>query len=139
MSTGHRIILFLAAFPFSVAFAAGTYILLEVARGPRLIVATMAFVVAELVLGYAASQIPPRMGVETIPGREAKVLSDFAEEPGGSYVGYVQLDGERWRARVLGGRGHVPLAGGRVKVERVDGLTLLVCSVPTHTNGGAAG
>ena len=126
MGISHRIILLLVAFPFSTALALGVYFSLSGRLEHNLLIAVAVFLLSELFLGYAASKIPASVGREAIPGREVEVLSDFAKEQCGSYIGYVQLDGEKWRACILDGKGMVPRTGSRVRVESVDGLTLLV-------------
>ncbi len=58
--------------------------------------------------------------VDSLVGEEAVVLEDLA--PGG--VGKAELRGSTWSART---EGTAPLPkGARVRVERVDGLTLWV-------------
>ena len=126
MSISHRVILLLVAFPFSTALAAAVYFFLSGRLEYDLLIVATVFVLSELLLGYAASKIPASMGREAIPGREVDVLSDFAKQQCGSYIGYVQLDGERWRACVPGGEGTVPRTGSKVTVKGIDGLTLLV-------------
>ncbi len=134
MSISHRLILLLVAFPFSAALASGVYLFLSGRLEYDLLIAAIVFVLSELLLGYAASKIPASVGREAIPGREVEVLSDFAKQQCGSYIGYVQLDGERWRACIRRGEGTVPRTGSRVRVESIDGLTLLVsrASNPPH-------
>ncbi|MEE8475126.1 MAG: NfeD family protein [Myxococcota bacterium] len=39
--------------------------------------------------------------------------------------GYIRIGAELWRARVVGGRESVPI-GGAVRVQAVEGLTLIV-------------
>ncbi|MFN2612452.1 MAG: NfeD family protein [Solirubrobacterales bacterium] len=60
----------------------------------------------------------PQVGPEELIGREAEVRIALGPE------GQVFVDGALWRARASGG-GQVP-AGTRVRVDSVDGLTLLV-------------
>jgi len=126
MSISHRVVLLLVAFPFSAALASGVYFFLSDRLEHHLLIAVAVFMLSELLLGYAASKIPASVGRETIPGREVEVLSDFAKQQCGSYIGYVQLDGERWRACVPRGEGTVPRTGSKVTVKGIDGLTLLV-------------
>ena len=61
-----------------------------------------------------------RVGVETLVGRKAVVVSALGPE------GQVKLDGELWRAR----SGAPVESGAEVVVERVEGLTLLVAPDP---------
>ncbi len=108
-----------------VAFVAGAVMLID-GDVPGLEI-SLAFVVplaatSALVLagigGFAlrARRKPPVSGIEAMAGLPVEVLGDFVGE------GWVQVGGERWRAR-----SEVPLArGGRARIVAVDGLTLLV-------------
>ena len=58
----------------------------------------------------------PRVGAETLIGREAVVVVPCRPE------GQVRLDGELWQARC----GDAADPGDRVRVRALDGLTLLV-------------
>ena len=62
---------------------------------------------------------PIRAGYEELIGRSAEVRSQLDPE------GQVFISGALWRARLSEGEGRVR-PGGRVRVESVDGLTLLV-------------
>jgi membrane-bound serine protease (ClpP class) len=89
-----------------------------------------AIVVVALVLGgfvlLAARKVqaayrtePVRTGYEELAGATAEVRSPLDPE------GQVFVQGTVWRARLLNDEGSVPV-GGRVRVESVDGLTLMV-------------
>ena len=130
MPVTHRLILLLAAFPSSALIALSVLFLVDVPWGYRFLIAGAVFLISELALAFAMSRIPPRMGPETIPGRDVSVLSDFARSQCGSYIGYVQLSGERWRARTVEPVHAAPRVGHRVKIERVEGCTLLVSPLP---------
>jgi membrane-bound serine protease (ClpP class) len=69
---------------------------------------------------------PVRTGWEELIGRDAEVREPL------NPVGQIRLDGALWKARV-GGEGSVA-TGNRVKIESVDGLTLLVSPL-----GGGSG
>lgn len=56
----------------------------------------------------------PRLGRSAVAAEQIK--------PG--FLGKVELDGERWNARVMGSKG-LP-RGARCKVAKVEGLTLFV-------------
>jgi membrane-bound serine protease (ClpP class) len=73
---------------------------------------------------------PVRTGYEELPGEIAEVRSSLSPE------GRVFLQGAIWRARLGGGAGRVAM-GDRVKVESVDGLTLVVRPV-AETEEGAS-
>jgi membrane-bound serine protease (ClpP class) len=62
---------------------------------------------------------PVRTGSEEMAGMTAEVRSTLAPE------GQVFTQGAIWHARLRGGEGRVAV-GDRVKVESVDGLTLVV-------------
>jgi len=62
---------------------------------------------------------PVRTGYEEIKGARAEVRSALDPE------GQVFIQGAIWHARLRGGEGRVEV-GGRVRVESVDGLTLVV-------------
>jgi len=130
MTISQRLILLLAAFPSSAVIAASGLFLLDGSWEQRLLIASAVFVLSELLLAFGMSKIPPRMGPETMPGKEADVLSDFEMGQCGSYVGYVQLAGEKWRARTAGPVSAAPRSGHRVRVTCVDGLTLLISPLP---------
>ncbi len=72
---------------------------------------------------------PVRTGYEELAGAVAEVRSPLDPE------GQVFAQGTLWRARLAGGEGSVPV-GGRVRIESVDGLTLMVCP-ETATEEGA--
>jgi membrane-bound serine protease (ClpP class) len=87
-------------------------------------------VVVALVLGgfvlFAARKVlaayrtePVRTGYEELAGATAEVRSPLDPE------GQVFVQGTLWRARLANGEGSVPV-GGRVRIESVDGLTLMV-------------
>jgi membrane-bound serine protease (ClpP class) len=72
---------------------------------------------------------PVRTGYEEMAGATAEVRSPLDPE------GQVFLQGAIWHARLRSDEGQVPV-GGRVRVESVDGLTLLV-RAETETEEGA--
>ncbi len=89
-----------------------------------------AIVVVALVLGalvlLAARKVlaayrtePVRTGYEELAGATAEVRSPLDPE------GQVFAQGTLWRARLVDGEARVPV-GGRVRIESVDGLTLVV-------------
>lgn len=125
MTPLQRIVLFLLAVPFSGTLAAGAYVLLDFSPLMDGALALAVFLASELLLQRLASRIPAKTGVETLPGREAEALADFQPDEVGGQAGYVRVDGERWRAR-LAGAGSPPRVGDRVRIQRVDGLTLWV-------------
>jgi membrane-bound serine protease (ClpP class) len=70
-----------------------------------------------------AHEEPPRTGAEELTGAVAEVRSTLDPE------GQVWIEGALWRARL--GHGDGPIgAGDRVKVEAVEGLTLVVSAEP---------
>ncbi len=78
----------------------------------------------------AQREEPVRTGWEEMVGREAVVREPL--DP----IGQVFVEGALWRARTTGDK--VPV-GTRVRVESVDGLTLMVSAVaetPAATEGG---
>jgi len=86
-----------------------------------LFIATALIVVVLLVIGYRAAVAQlrkPALGAEAFAGKVAEVVEDLAPE------GIVKLEGELWRAELLGGG--TARAGSRVVVEGVEGLKLLV-------------
>jgi membrane-bound serine protease (ClpP class) len=125
MTVWQRIVLFLLALPFSAALAVGVVWGAGLALTQGLAVTAVVFIASELLLNYFASKIPPRTGPETLPGQEVEVISDFATDQGGSCTGYVRVHGERWRARATSPSAGMT-AGHRVRIERVEGLTLWV-------------
>ena len=62
---------------------------------------------------------PVRTGYEELAGATAEVRSPLDPE------GQVFVQGSVWHARLANGEAPVPV-GGRVRVESVDGLTLVV-------------
>lgn len=70
-----------------------------------------------------AHEEPPRTGAEELVG--AVVEARGALDP----EGQVWIEGALWNARVAGGAGRVEL-GDRVRVEAVEGLTLVVSAEP---------
>jgi membrane-bound serine protease (ClpP class) len=77
-------------------------------------------------LALAAQRAPSVTGVEALVGEQGRTLTAIA--PGD--VGQVGVHGEIWRATSRDPIG----AGTRVRVTGIDGLTVLVESVPS--NGG---
>lgn len=131
MTPPQRIVLFLLAVPFSGALAAGTYVLLDFSPLMDGALALAVFLASELLLQRLASRIPPKTGVEILPGRDAEVLADFQPDGAGGQTGHVRVDGERWHARIARAHSQPPGAGSRVRIQRVEGLTLWVASL-TH-------
>jgi membrane-bound ClpP family serine protease len=72
---------------------------------------------------------PVRTGWEEMIGREAEVRAPI--DP----VGQVFADGALWKARIADGGGRIDV-GNRVRVESVDGLTLVVTPVEKSSPGG---
>lgn len=66
---------------------------------------------------------PVRTGYEELTGATAEVRSPLDPE------GQVFVEGALWRARLRDGDSPVPI-GGRVRIESVDGLTLVVRALP---------
>jgi membrane-bound serine protease (ClpP class) len=73
-----------------------------------------------------AHEVPVRTGSEELVGALAEARSTL--EPDGQ----VWIEGALWRARLAGGIGRVGL-GDRVRVEAVEGLTLVVRPEPPST------
>lgn len=135
MTLRHRIILLLVALPFSTGLALATFVLLEATWAVRIVAAVAVFAGSDLLFRYAAARIPARTGPETLPGREAEVVADFVEHHDGTRIGHVRLDGERWRARIALRGQPVPGPGNTVRVEGIEGLTLVVSPLPRQTPG----
>lgn len=70
-----------------------------------------------------AHEVPARTGAEELVGALAEART--ALDPGGQ----VWIEGALWRAQLAGGKGRVGL-GDRVRVEAVEGLTLVVRPEP---------
>ena len=82
------------------------------------------FVLTVVGLAVKARRRPVVSGPETLVGGGGEVMADFAGE------GWAQVHGETWRVRSA-----APLSQGqRVRVTRIDGLTLEV--EPQSTNPG---
>ncbi len=64
---------------------------------------------------------PVASGAEHLLREKAEALDDFVAG-GDSYLGHVQVSGERWNAR----SGQPIKTGSRVSITRIDGLTLIV-------------
>jgi membrane-bound serine protease (ClpP class) len=94
-------------------------------RLPVVVIVAVAVLLGVLVLLasrkvlHAYRNEPVRTGYEEMAGATAEVRSPLDPE------GQVFVQGAIWHARLRGGEGQVPV-GGRVRVESVDGLTLLV-------------
>jgi membrane protein implicated in regulation of membrane protease activity len=71
----------------------------------------------------------PRAGAEALIGRRVQAHEGFSvSDESGLLEGYVVLDGERWRARIVRGTG--PDASGEcLSVVRREGLVLCVSQV----------
>lgn len=91
---------------------------------PVAVIVVVALAVAAFVL-FAARKVAlahrsePVTGYEELTGARAEVRSPLDPE------GQVFVEGSLWRARVAPGLGPVPV-GGRVVIESVEGLTLVV-------------
>lgn len=74
-----------------------------------------------IILGFAlrAQRSPVRIGQESLPGRTGIARQEL--NPSGS----VQLGGELWSAELAPGEEAIP-PGARVRVERIDGVRLIV-------------
>ena len=103
----------------------------------RALVATLAVVSAAFVIGVVAMAVKARRrpvvsGTPRMIGEAADVIEFDAGE------GWANVDGERWRVRAA----HPLHAGQRVRVTRVDGLTLEVAPAEpppsTAISGGTA-
>jgi membrane-bound serine protease (ClpP class) len=82
-----------------------------------------------------ARRQPVKTGVQTLVGRRAEVREPL--DP----VGQVFVAGALWRARAAGGNGR-PRPGDRVRIEGVEGLTLIVrpqAAEPVESEEGASG
>lgn len=132
MTFTHRIVLLLIALPFSATLAVAVFLVFDDSRALAASTALAVFLVSETLLGYAASRVPALSGRHAMSGREAEVLTEFLQEQDGSYTGYVRLDGERWKARIIGAE--PPPPGARVRVKDSEGLVLHVC--PSHSPAG---
>jgi membrane-bound serine protease (ClpP class) len=108
-----------------VAFTVGAFMLMD-AEVPGLelsweLVVPLAIVSALVLAGIGAYALRSRRrpvvtGSEAMAGSRVEALEDIREE------GWVRLGGEQWRARTK-----VPLPrGGRGRVVRVEGLTLII-------------
>jgi len=100
--------------------------------GPGLITLGVLSLVTSLVVGRkvlaAHRDEPIRTGWEELVGKDAEVRDPL--DP----VGQIWIEGALWRARVADGEPDVRI-GNRVRVERVDGLTLIVRpAAGTETN-----
>jgi len=87
-----------------------------------------AFVIQRVI---AARRNPILTGEEELPGRTGDVR--LALDP----IGQVFVEGALWRARPAAGDGPLGV-GARVRVESVEGLTLLVSPIETAQASGAA-
>lgn len=74
---------------------------------------------------------PIRTGWEELVGREAEVRAPL--DP----VGQIWVEGALWKARVGDGEPAIGI-GTRVRIEAVDGLTLVVVPVPASSAETAA-
>jgi membrane-bound serine protease (ClpP class) len=101
--------------------------------GAGLITAGIISVVAAVVVGRkvirAHREEPVRTGSEELIGREAEVRAPL--DP----VGQVWIEGALWKARVSDGEPAVSL-GNRVRIESMDGLTLVVSPVASRQAEG---
>lgn len=83
------------------------------------------FFIARKVLDAHRNE-PVRTGSEELIGALAEARTSIAPE------GQVWIEGALWRARLAGGNGRVQI-GDRVRVEAVEGLTLVVRPEPPST------
>ena len=102
--------------------------------GPGLITLGILSAVTSVVVGRkvlrAHRDEPIRTGWEELVGKDAEVREPL--DP----VGQIWIEGALWKARVPDGESEVGI-GNRVRVESVDGLTLVVRaadSTPTETS-----
>ena len=112
-----------------IALAAGCWVLIAAAGGGVAIGLGVALVIAlagALALGLVAGKVriagrrPTRTGPARLPGALAEVRAwDGA-------TGQVVVEGALWRAELAWPQEALPVAGQRVVVEAVDGLTLAV-------------
>lgn len=117
------------------ALSLGSIFLFRLPDGGAAVHPLLASVVSLLTLGFfwlalrqgiLAHQARPTLDPSTVMGKIGEVRTDL--DP----VGSVYVAGELWSARA---EGHIP-AGGRVRVEGRDGLTLIVTSVGGSDKGG---
>jgi len=81
------------------------------------VVCTAAFFFVAIGLGIKAQRLKPMTGEEGLVGEYGETLSELAPE------GTIRVHGEIWSAVSIGG----PIAQGvKVRVERLDGLTIIV-------------
>ena len=98
--------------------------------GPALITlgllsaATFFFVTRKVLAAHRDE--PVRTGPEELIGALAEARTSLAPE------GQVWIEGALWRARLSGGSGRVAI-GDRVRVEAIEGLTLVVTPEPPST------
>ena len=100
--------------------------------GPGLITLGVLSMVTALVVGRkvlaAHRDEPIRTGWEELLGKDAEVRDPL------NPVGQIWIEGALWKARVADGEPEVGI-GNRVRVESVDGLTLIVrAAAGTETN-----
>jgi membrane-bound serine protease (ClpP class) len=95
----------------------GAHVSAPVVIGAGLLLGGLLALVADRAV--RARRAPVRTGHEELVGREAEVREPL--DP----FGQVFVDGALWRARLAGGEGRVG-TGDRVRVEAVEGLTLIV-------------
>ena len=76
--------------------------------------------------------LPPLAGTEEMVGAEAVARSEIDPD------GQVFARGTLWAARLAAGTGRVE-AGSRVRIEALDGLTLVVEPVPAATTQSTRG
>ena len=101
---------------------------LSVAAGVTVPFAILTIVLMRLVLRSRGWK--PAMGPEQLSGATARVAEALvAGGPGGTFQGMVHLEGALWRAIA---QQEIP-AGERVRVARIEGLTLYV--EPDKTRG----
>jgi membrane-bound serine protease (ClpP class) len=115
------------------AFAFGALLLIDSTSPgfgiPNTLIAAITLVSAAFIVGVStmaarARRRPVVSGTSRMVGEVAEVIEFGAGE------GWAEIDGERWRVRAA-----VPLhAGQRVRITRVDGLTLDVTPIATPTN-----
>lgn len=84
-----------------------------------------------LTFGIRALKTPPRLGLESLPGKTGIARSDI--DP----VGSVQLASELWTAELVPGEAPIP-AGTRVEVIRAQGVHLVVKQIQGEGDKSAA-
>ena len=100
--------------------------------GPGLITLGVLSIATTAIVGRkvyrSQTETPVRSGKEEMIGREGEVRSSLAP------IGHIWADGALWRAKPADEGSPIP-PGNRVRVESVDGLTLVVRPLDKTTTG----